>query len=81
MNGSCSKNRTVSIDQSQVGAEKRVSVYVSMDIALAIGIFLALIIVPAFWRSRKNPRRRLLEKAILVVFLAWVLSARRACMK
>ena len=52
-----------------------------MDLALAIGIFILLIIVPAFWHSRKNPKRRLAERIILIVFFAWVFFALRAFMK
>ena len=52
-----------------------------MDLVLAIGLFILLIVGPAFWRSRKDPTRRLVEKIILAVFLVWVLFALRACMK
>jgi hypothetical protein len=49
-----------------------------MDYAIAIGIFLLLLVVPAFMRSRKHPRRRIVERVFVVAIVLWVVYALRA---
>lgn len=49
-----------------------------MDIALALVVFFALIVLPALRRSKVNNKRRIVERIVLFLFFAWVLLALRA---
>ena len=51
-----------------------------MDLVMVTGILFALIVAPILWRSRHKNKRRLVEKVVLVVFLAWLIFALRACL-
>jgi hypothetical protein len=52
-----------------------------MDLVIALVVFFALIILPAFWRSKKNNKRRIVERIVLFLFLAWALFALRAFLR
>jgi hypothetical protein len=52
-----------------------------MDYAIAIGIFVLFLVVPAFMRSRKHPRRRIVERIFLGAFVLWLAYALRAFIK
>jgi hypothetical protein len=46
-----------------------------MDLLIAIGLLFAFILGPILWRSRGTNKRRLVEKAVWILFLGWLLFA------